>query len=144
MPSKNLTAHFTRYEFACKCGCGICNVDAALLTALERFRVWLDKPVRINSGCRCAPHNLRVGGEPKSLHIATLKISARAVDISVGGLTALELMRRVEAWEYGVLFTGRGLYPDDGDNFIHLDVGRFQPARWVRRDGVYRKVERFV
>jgi uncharacterized protein YcbK (DUF882 family) len=61
--------HFKRSEFACGCGCGFQTIDYELADILDDVREHFGKPVRINSGCRCAAHNKRVGGSPGSQHV---------------------------------------------------------------------------
>lgn len=113
--------HFTRAEFACKCGCGFDVVDAGLLSVLESIRARFSVPVTINSGARCQRHNKAMGGRPDSMHLL-----GKAADIRVGGIAP----GRVASWVektfpacYGV-----GIY----DTFIHID-SRQAPARWDER-----------
>jgi uncharacterized protein YcbK (DUF882 family) len=61
--------HFKRSEFACGCGCGFQTIDYELADILDDVRDHFGRPVRINSGCRCAAHNKRVGGSPGSQHV---------------------------------------------------------------------------
>lgn len=58
----DLSANFSRHEFACKCGCGFDTVDNKLIQILEIIRGHFDRPIKINSGCRCPDHNKTVGG----------------------------------------------------------------------------------
>ena len=53
--------YFKRSEFACKCGCGFDTVDYELVKVLEYIREHFDRPLQINSGCRCATHNRTLG-----------------------------------------------------------------------------------
>ena len=69
----DLSEHFSRSEFACKCGGKYCspifnNVDPRLVEICEKVRVVLNCPVRINSGCRCLQHNKNSGGVANSAH----------------------------------------------------------------------------
>ena len=66
----DMTKNFSRAEFACKCGCGLCNPDPELVKKLEKFRTLCgNKPMNINSACRCEKHNKAVGGSTKSQHL---------------------------------------------------------------------------
>ena len=64
--------------------------------------------------------------------------NASAFDIKAKGYTSIELMRIVEANDWG---TGRGLYPQW--NFIHIDTRRGncsidgRVSRWFRYNGEY-------
>ena len=78
MTDKKIGSHFKRSEFACKCGCGFDTVDTEIMPIIEYVRMHFDKPVVINSACRCEKHNAAVGGSKNSQHLR-----GRAVDIRV-------------------------------------------------------------
>lgn len=106
----DLSTHFSRAEFACKCGCGFNTVDAELLVILEALRGHFDEMVKITSGCRCADHNRRVGGRPKSKHLI-----GRAADVQVDNVSPSRVADYFsDTWPdlYGV-----GRYP----TFTHFD-----------------------
>jgi len=113
-----VSQHFTRKEFACRCGCGFDTVDIELLQVLEGIRGYLDSPVYISSACRCISHNHKVGGKPKSKHRLGI-----AADISVRGVEPLDVQLYLLSKyldKYGI-----GSY----DSFTHIDV-RASKARW--------------
>lgn len=114
----DLSAHFNRREFACKCGCGFDTVDAQLLEACEAVRQYFGASVTISSGCRCAARNKLVGGSPKSQHLL-----GRAADITVHGVPAADVAQYLERAFLGRFGIGR--YP----LFTHIDA-RNNPARW--------------
>jgi uncharacterized protein YcbK (DUF882 family) len=120
----DLSEHFDRSEFRCRCGCGWDTVDAELIRVLEDLRRCLmDRPITINSGCRCKMHNALVGGSPKSQHIL-----GKAADIRVVGLdpsVVAECLEDKYPDRYGI---GRYI------SFTHIDVRGGPPARW--RNGV--------
>lgn len=116
----NLSKHFQRSEFACKCHCGFSTVDAELLNTLERVRDYFNSPVTINSGCRCYNHNSNIGGSSHSKHCFGI-----AADFTVKDHTpeeVYEFINRYEPESYGL-----GLYK----SWVHLDV-RSTKARWKR------------
>ena len=76
-----LSGNFDSSEFTCRCGCGVCNVDSEFIKKLQRAREIADIPFRISSGCRCAPHNVEVGGELDSDHLTTESVSCKGCDI---------------------------------------------------------------
>ena len=118
----DLSAHFSRWEFACKCGCGLDTVDAKLLEMLEVVRQHFDAKVTITSGARCAVYNREIGGYPLSQH----KLG-RAADIVVEGVEPL----RVQVY-CGSIWPnqfGIGCYK----RFTHLD-SRNEKARWEEKD----------
>lgn len=52
-----LTDHFTRKEFDCKCGCGTpAKMDSEFMRMLEEARTIAGVPFVINSGYRCPLH----------------------------------------------------------------------------------------
>ena len=67
----DITENFSRYEFACRCGCGFNEIDERLVHRLQVVRDIVKIPMIINSGCRCIKHNNSkgVGGKPGSFHL---------------------------------------------------------------------------
>ena len=70
--NEQLTEHFNRNEFACKCK-GKCspisnNIDMRLVEICEIIRQYIDKPITISSGLRCKAHNTASGGVADSSH----------------------------------------------------------------------------
>jgi uncharacterized protein YcbK (DUF882 family) len=114
----DLSRHFSRREFACRCGCGQDTVDAELVTVLQRLRDHFAKPVLITSGNRCAAHNRACNGAPNSLH----RIS-RAADVRVGGVPPEAVYVWLDA-EYPACY-GLGRYT----NWVHIDTRQVR-ARW--------------
>jgi zinc D-Ala-D-Ala carboxypeptidase len=106
--------HFAAHELACPC-CGEMCVWPEALDAIERLRGAMGAPLIINSGHRCALHNARVGGAPKSLH------KQLAFDVALASHDAAQLERAAHASG----FRGFGY----GQTFLHLDT-RARPARW--------------
>ena len=114
----DLSTNFSRYEFACSCGCGFDTIDTETLTVAEIVRDHYDAPVRINSACRCTAHNQAVGGGVQSFHL-----TARAIDIEVDGVPAPQVADYLDSLfpdTYGI-----GKY----SNFTHID-SRSVKARW--------------
>ena len=122
----DLTAHFSKYEFACKDGT---EVPAHLLpnlmrlcNALEVLRADLGQPITIMSGYRTAAYNAKCGGAKFSRHV-----QGDAADIQVAGVApdvvadaVVRLMKQGKIGPGGV-----GRY----DAWTHLDM-RGTNARW--------------
>jgi zinc D-Ala-D-Ala carboxypeptidase len=112
--------HFWPAELACKCqgkGCrGEYWHDPAFLDALEALRAAMRRPIRINSGHRCAVRNALVRGAARSFHRRI------AVDVSLANHDRYALRKAAIACG----FTGIGL----ARSFIHLDR-RAIPAEWT-------------
>ncbi len=113
-----ISEHFSREEFACKCGCGFATVDVDLLELLELIRVRFNKPVTINSACRCEIHNTAVGGSYGSKHKQGI-----AADIVVRDTGSYDVYKFVD--NHALNKYGIGLYT----GFTHVDV-RQNKARW--------------
>lgn len=112
----NLTSHFTVDEFKCPC-CGTCNMDQNFMKLLEDFRVTWNRPLKINSGYRCAKHNKDVDGVPGSQHL-----QGKAADVEVFAPDRYYFVRL--AFEKG--FKGIGI----GKNFVHMDFRVEDPKMW--------------
>lgn len=108
---------YRRNEFKCKCedckkGRSFCTVDFELLEVLVDVRLHFNKPVKLNSVCRCKEHNEFIGGAEKSFHLFGL-----AADIEVVGVPAWKVAKYLDKKypkKYGI-----GLHK----NFVHVDVG---------------------
>ena len=114
----NLSTHFKRSEFACKCGCGFSDINPQLIEVLEDIRNHFNAPVIINSGCRCERHNQAVGGKPHSQHVL-----GNAADIRVKNTAPKTVADYLET-KYPDKF-GVGRY----HTFTHVDV-RTVKSRW--------------
>lgn len=114
----DISEHFSREEFACKCGCGFDTVDVELVDVLERLRFWANSPIAVTSGCRCKNHNLKVGGSKDSLHKF-----ARAADIKVKNIDPRDVYEFLDAMYPDSL--GVGLYA----GWVHVDT-RTGHGRW--------------
>lgn len=114
-----LSNNFKRHEFQCHCGCGFDTVDAELLKVLEIVRAhFKNRPVKINSACRCRKHNRKVGGKANSKHLYGI-----AADIVVKGVSpakVYDFLDKLYSDTYGL-----GKYK----KFTHVDVRR-RKARW--------------
>ena len=130
----DLTAHFSRSELACK-HCGLFNATVFLLDALEELRSLGPEAIIIHDGCRCAEHNVAVGGVKDSEHLLGI-----AADLEIAGLSLQQMYERAEkvgAFRNG----GIGVY--DHQAFIHVDA-RGHRARWARVNGAYLPIAKLV
>lgn len=65
----NLSAHFDKSEFICKCGCGQGKPSQLLVDRLEKlYKLMNAKAIIINSGYRCYKHDRAVGGSGYGAH----------------------------------------------------------------------------
>lgn len=117
---QQLSSHFKRREFVCRCGCGGFRCARELIAVLENARAHFNSPVVINSGFRCVQHNKNVGGQPNSRHLR-----GDAADIAVRGVAPNLVADYLESQypdKYGI-----GRYR----TFTHIDV-RPTLSRWGR------------
>jgi len=115
----DLSPHFSRWEFRCKCGCGFDTVDTQLLEVLEGIRQYYDAPIKVSSGARCRAYNKKIKGAPKSQHPL-----ARACDFTVEGVQPKMVQRYLDLTYPTTL--GLGSYED----FTHVDTRAGGPVRW--------------
>ena len=105
-----LTANFTSEEMQCKCGnCDGGSMDKYFMQKLQRIRDAYDKPMKVNSGCRCEAYNKTSGGSLLSMHL-----QGRAADIEcIEGASKFKLMMIA----IGAGMNGIGI----GKEFLHFD-----------------------
>lgn len=113
-----VSKHFSREEFACKCGCGFAVVDVKLLEVLEVVREYFDQPVTITSACRCDNHNKSVGGSDNSKHKLGIAADIIVKDIPANCVHGFLIKHLPDS-------CGIGSY----ETFTHIDVRR-DKARW--------------
>ncbi len=113
-----LTNHFTKEEFDCKCGCGNGDIviSEKLVWELECVREAYKKPMRITSGIRCLAHNRKIGSRDTSSHVKGLAADIHCTDM----WTRLELVRRL-------LRDGEFERIGINKKFIHVDVDYDKP-----------------
>lgn len=104
--------HFKKYEFDCKCGCGLNNIDFLLAKSLNTARTIANVPFKINSACRCENHNASIGGSPTSSHKVGLAVDIHCIDSS----TRHKILKAL----YFLGFTRIGIYK----TFIHVDIDK--------------------
>lgn len=105
----DISEHFSRAEFACRCRCGFDEINPRLVEILEEVRNHFDLPCKVNSGCRCIEHNRIVRGAPRSQHLL-----GNAADVVIKGVSPALVAEA--AILYGA--TGTKVY----NTFTHIDV----------------------
>lgn len=118
--------NFTRDEFACGCGCGFDDIDPLLVSTLQRLRDEVQRPVIVNSGCRCRSHNAAVKGSKSSQHLR-----GKAADIKIDGMAPIQIIDVIRRlYLDGEIYVGY-VYAINGRS-VHVDV-RAQQSQVVRR-----------
>lgn len=110
----DLSPHFSRDEFVDARTGHYIRPPVKLLQLLEELRGKTGRPLVIVSGHRCVSTNRRVGGAPRSRHIA-----GDAVDLRPGVATVAEAARA------GAVGIG-----ERGGWAVHVDVRPGPAARW--------------
>ena len=106
---------FRMNEFECKDGCEMpaeaqANIRALVENVLDPVREAYGKPVRVNSGYRCAKRNLAVGGAKQSQHMR-----GEAADICCDDNEMLKrLIKEQGAFDQMIIY----------DGFIHVSYKR--------------------
>jgi uncharacterized protein YcbK (DUF882 family) len=122
----DLSKNISRYEVACKCGCGFDTIDAETVAAVQAVcdgfarQRGLDRVVlNINSAARCQLYNRKVGSNDRSQHV-----KGRAIDFTISGVKPADVYAALVAAfpdRYGI-----GSY----EGFTHLDTRGGPAARW--------------
>ncbi len=134
----NITGNLSRYEFACRCRCGLSDPHPLLAVGIQDVvRVAKAHAVFITSGSRCHQHNAglvkRGLAGPLSSHLPDEESGyTKAADCV---FTRTPLSKVVAAAQGHPTFKdgGIGLYVDDTPR-VHLDC-RGTRARWGVVDG---------
>lgn len=106
-----LTEHFNLIEFQCPC-CHRVLLNPLLVSKLQSLRLKWCKPIIINSGFRCALHNVKVGGVLNSKHKLGQAADIRVVEQEQESLSEIAL---AVGFKKAILYKKRG--------FVHLEIG---------------------
>jgi|TARA_R110000765_G_C18486976_1_gene553419 zinc D-Ala-D-Ala carboxypeptidase len=122
MPTNNqITRNFSEAEFACKCGCGLQNINIGLVKDLQETRSDYGCAMTVVSGLRCPTWNKACGGSKNSSHLTGL-----AVDIYMDdSVLRHRLIRTI--LEKGWMRIGIS------KAFVHLDIdyAKTNPVIWT-------------
>lgn len=114
--------NFTENELSCRCGCHRLNYDDNFLVLLQAFRLIYGKALIPTSGCRCAKHNLNVGGVTTSLHQCETQ-KASACDVTGDNVKDIFEKAKVFGGFNEVIY-----YPKK--NFVHLGLDKNQKCNY--------------
>ena len=123
----DLTKNFSRYEFACNCGCGFDNINPTLINMLQTIRSYIGEPFDISSGCRCKYWNKHEKGKRNSQHLLG---NAADIHCRIGAgklytiIKKLYISGAIPVLGYAQLYVAL--------DFVHLDV-RPNKSYTVRR-----------
>lgn len=123
----DITTHFSKHEFACKCGCGFDRIHPHFVKELEKGRIKFGKMI-IQSGNRCPEYNRKVGGAKNSIHQYAL-----ASDVSfdkVDWTDPEEVLKVLTYFDEETEVFRIGLYSWGA----HFDKFYYPPARYWWKD----------
>lgn len=103
-------------EFACPC-CRIAGCKTSAIMALRELEAEWGEKLKITSSFRCDTHNKKIGGAPKSRHLA-----GDAFDILMPKSQQVKFV--LLAQKHG--FRGIGI----GKTFVHIDM-REKATAWA-------------
>lgn len=120
--NEQLTPHFKRSEFACNCKGKYCsprhmNIDLRVVDICEVIRQYVDKPIRISSGCRCAIWNKQQGGVESSSHCYGF---ASDLHCAIGGKALFVAIQ--DLYKQGLISNLRYCQYYIKSDFCHIDI----------------------
>lgn len=117
----DLTTNFSRWEFKCRCGCGLDDVNINHVDRLQAARDMANVSFDLISGCRCKKHNKDEGGTDMSDHLTGEGSDVKCMDSA----TRFKIINA--AVKVGFLRIGIG------KTFIHLGTAVRNPqfVIWV-------------
>ena len=118
-----MSAYFKPVEYECRCGCGFSRMSEITLNAADHIREYLDRPVTVNSGCRCVDHNKKIGGASASWHLPRKNGDwmGRAMDLDIHGPDQDKAVELIEKAHPNISYIR--YHP-----FLHIDS---RPNRYV-------------
>lgn len=127
---QKLSPNFTVGELVSSGGTAadIARISPALVRCLQALRDWLGKPVTISSGYRSWARNVAVYRARGATPTLSRHCSGQAADISVAGMSGLDLAKAA------LDACGRDLAVGIGVTYAHVDV-RGSWARWSYASG---------
>ena len=115
-----ITPNFSIKEMACRCRCGLYEMDEEFIRLIQILRDEMQGPLRVTSGRRCDVHNFRVSTAQNKQN--GIHNKGKAADIPVSGERAMKLFEKARQ----IGFSGIGLSQKSGtphpQRFIHLDT----------------------
>lgn len=107
--------YFKQSEFTCKCGCGLNNMNLAVVKIADKIREHFGNPAIVTSGSRCEKHNKEVGGVSNSRHL-----QGKAIDLYVQGVSGSKLVEYTQSLvNSGEL---RYTYKIGDTDAVHIDI----------------------
>ena len=106
-----IAEHFSLREFQCPC-CHRVMIHPGLLMMLVKLRALWNRPMIVTSGYRCAGHNGKVGGVPRSLHMV-----GQAADIAVMARDQPMFAEYARKAGFSTVLSHRSR------NYVHLGIG---------------------
>ena len=115
-----IPTYFIEKEIACPC-CGFIVVDTRFLEMMYALRTLFNRPLNINSWCRCEKHNKEVGSTSKN-HTRGKAADIRCVDNGNGWMR-----QKLMSCIIRTGFKRIGIH----ENFIHVDNMELVSSIWI-------------
>lgn len=141
----DMTRHFDRREFCCKCGCGKDDISPELVNKLEEIYQYCSKLptgckcIIVNSGCRCSKHSVAVGGKTNDAHTCSI-----AADITVYNSDGVPYApTTIAAIAEHLGFSGIGLMATN----VHVDIRNktnYVNAHWFGSEVTGENIDTFA
>lgn len=147
----DLSEHFSRHEFKCKCGCGRDNISMALVERLENVFDYLKKCERgckyiiITSGIRCPSYSVKVGGTATDAHTQSIAADFYVVGDDGKRYPAEQVAAVCELYGFGGI--GVGLHGDPQKTCVHADVrdhGGYVNNHWYGNETTGENISTFA
>jgi Peptidase M15. len=117
----DLSAHFDKSEFRCKCGCGGENPSKLLIEMLEKlFKRMNARAIIISSGYRCPYYSPTVGGYRNDAHTQNIAADLRVKKQDGSCYSSSDVAEAAEREGFG----GIGIIDD---THVHLDTRGKEP-----------------
>ena len=117
----NLSAHFDKSEFRCRCGCGGENPSKLLVQMLESLFTRMNaRAIIISSGYRCPDYSVKVGGYKNDAHTRNIAADLCVQKQDGSFYSSFDVAEAAEREGFG----GIGII--DG-TYVHLDTRHAEP-----------------
>jgi len=126
-----LSEHFSTYEFECACDykdCKTQRIKIELVDRLERLRISLGEPLRINEGYRCKRYHEGLGKKGYKIAKKSQHLVGAAVDLRLARRGGVDYSKRVDKFFKALpkLFKAIG----KGKGWAHVDLRDDKERRW--------------
>jgi hypothetical protein len=113
--------YFSDNELKCRCGCGLLLLHPGFRSEINLVRDEFGGPLKVNSCCRCASHNVAVKGHIRSLHVGDFPAHADKGQLGTLGIDFDPVDGNAKGRLFGIMWK-RGWSLGWNKNFLHGDL----------------------